>query len=472
MGRAVPFALLLALALGATGGMTGCAGGPDRPNIVLVVLDTVRDDYTGVGGSEVPRTPQLDLIAGEGTVFSSAWATAPWTVPSHASFFTGLLPSEHGCTHQTPSLDPSLPTIAEILTGAGYETAAFFSNTWLADRTTGLLRGFTRRIEAPQLGGRPGDPGRYRGDQGGRASNLNVQQWLRAREGDSPFFLFVNFLESHHPYDPSPAVRQAHLSDLDEHDHVSSNWVMEYQAGLHPPETVDWQRIGRLYGGDVISTDQLLGDLVTLLRQMGLYDETVVIVTSDHGENLGDHDLIAHQFSVHETLLAVPLVVRFPDRLPPGIRTAPVMLTDLFATLLDAAEVDGVEPPRHSVSLLNEALPASRPLIAEYSTPHPSLLAALKQINPEADMARLSRAFRTVRHDNLRLTQDSDGVIQLHDVEADPAQTRNLATERSEDVASLLMLLKSSLPEKAFEGQPLDIDESTREQLRSLGYIR
>jgi arylsulfatase A-like enzyme len=452
--------------------MTGCGAGPERPNIVLVVLDTVRDDYTGVGGSEVPRTPQLDLIASEGTVFPNAWATAPWTVPSHASFFTGLLPSEHGCTHQTPSLDPSLPTIAEILTGAGYETAAFFSNTWLADRTTGLLRGFSQRLEAPQLGGRPGDPGRYRGDQGGRASNLNVQQWLQAREGESPFFLFVNFLESHHPYDPSPAVRQAHLSDLDEHDHVSSSWVMEYQAGLHPAETVDWQRIGRLYGGDVISTDQLLGDLVTTLQRMDLYDDAVVIVTSDHGENLGDHDLLAHQFSVHETLLEVPLILRFPVRLEPGLRNVPVMLTDLFATLLDVAEIDGVELPRNSVSLLSDTRSTPRPLIAEYSTPHPSLLAALGQINPEADMTGLSRAFRTVRHDNLRLTQASDGSIQLHDVEKDPAQTRNLATERPEEVAHLLMLLKSSLPEEVFEGQPLEIDEATREQLRSLGYIR
>ena len=87
-------------------------------------------------------------------------------------------------------------------------------------------------------------------------------------------------------------------------------------------------------------------------------------------------------------------------------------------------------------------------------------------------MAGLSRAYRTVRHDNLRLTQASDGSLQLHDVEVDPAQTRNLATERPEDVASLLMLLKSTLPEEVFEGQPLDIDEPTREQLRSLGYIR
>jgi arylsulfatase A-like enzyme len=464
--------LLPVLSLGGVGGMIGCDAAPGRPNIVLVVLDTVREDYTGVGGSEVPRTPHLDRIAGEGTLFLNAWATAPWTVPSHASFFTGLLASEHGSTHQTPSLDPSLTTIAEILTGAGYETTAFFSNTWLADRTTGLLRGFSQRVEAPQLGGAPGDPGRYRGDQGGRASNLNVQQWLRAREGDSPFFLFVNFLESHHPYDPSPAVRKAHLSDLERHDHVSSNWVMEYQAGLHPVETVDWQRIGRLYGGDVISSDQLLGDLVTTLQQMDLYDETVVIVTSDHGENLGDHGLLAHQFSVHETLLAVPLVVRYPGRLQPGVRTDPIMLTDLFATLVDVAGVEGVELPRHSISVLNEALTAQRPLIAEYSTPHPSLLAALRQINPDVDMAGLSRAFRTVRHGNLRLTQASDGSLQLHDLEVDPAQTRNLATERPEDVVSLLMLLKSSLPDKAFEGQPLDIDESTREQLRSLGYIR
>ncbi len=114
-------------------GIAACA--PPRPDIVLVVLDTVRRDHTGVGGASDGATPRLDGLMAEGTAFRNAWANAPWTVPSHASLFTGLLPSEHGCTAASPRLGPDRRTLAEVLAAAGYDTGAFFSNPWLYDRS-------------------------------------------------------------------------------------------------------------------------------------------------------------------------------------------------------------------------------------------------------------------------------------------------------------------------------------------------
>ncbi len=450
----------------------GCGQRDTPPNIVFVVLDTVRDDHTGVGGGSQQLTPNLDLLASQSTVFRNAWANSPWTVPSHASFFTGLLSSGHGCTHQHPRLDTTWPTLAELLGGAGYQTAAFYSNPWLSDRTTGLLRGFALKREAPLAGGLPNDPGRYRGDQGGRASVFNVQDWLQQRERRAPFFIFVNFLEAHLPYDPPPDLRQRFSNPRPQEDLVSGAWGMEYQAGLHAFADVDWPRVGELYAGDVMSADRLLGGLLRILENEDLVDQTVLIVTSDHGENLGDHGLVDHQFSVHETLLAAPLVIRAPGRLAPGERNDPVMLTDLFATVVQLAGLQGVRIPTASRSLLGEAAPAYRPLIAEYARPQEHLLHSLQNLNPECDLESLARSFQTVRVGRLRLTLASDGSQQLHDLQADPGQERNLSEAYPAEVSTLKSLLERLIPASGVPpGDEIQLDDQTREQLRSLGYV-
>lgn len=281
---------LAALALGAA----GCGRGRAGPNIALIVLDTVRRDYTGVGADSgaVSFTPTLDRLGFEGAVFTNACANAPWTVPSHASFFTGLLPSEHGCATANPRLVTTQPTVAELLDRAGYATAAFYSNPWLAERTTGLLRGFRQTFEAPigtlhQLESRLGD-------QGGRNILGHFENWFSGRDPKRPFFVFVNFLEAHLPYDPPDDYRRAHLADLPADDAVSIRWGHEFNAGLHPAAAVDWPRVRRLYGGDVNAADRFLAGALDVLRRHGALDNTLLVVTSDHGENLGEHGLLEH----------------------------------------------------------------------------------------------------------------------------------------------------------------------------------
>ena len=463
--------LAIAAAAGLLAGVSGCGGDNRQPNIVVVVLDTVRDDHTAPGGSRRGLTPTLDDFAADATVFSNAWATAPWTPPSHASMFTGMLPTEHGCTHQYPRLDPALPTLAELLSRAGYQTAAFYSNPWLSDRTTDICRGFAVRREAPPRGGVRGDRGSWKGDQGGRATNFQAREWLQERDRGRPFFLFVNFLESHDPYDPAPAVRRQLLPGVDPADAVDSAWILEYQAGLHPPDTVAWNRVRGLYAGDVATTDALLLSLLNNLREAGVGENTVVIITSDHGENLGDHDLVSHQFSVHESLLAVPLVVSAPGRLAAGRRDDPVLLSDLFATLLECAGVADAPERRFSRSLLGPPSERGRPLVAEYARPGDVLLDAIAEMNPDVELSWRRRALKTIRVGDLRLTVADDGWQALHDVARDPGQEIDLAGERPADAAALRTLLDSLLGGRETRTGEVEIDAATREQLRSLGYV-
>jgi len=462
----LPLALAMAmLVFGA-----GCGPRKPRPNIVLVVMDTVRHDLDTL--DSVGR-PTLRALARESTVFDNAWSCAPWTVPSHASMFTGMLASGHHCTHQNPHLDAEKTTLAELLTAQGYDTAAFYSNPWLSGRTTGLLRGFVTLKESPVSGGLKGDSGTWRGDQGGRGSVTFFRRWLQKEKGDKPFFAFVNLLEAHLPYDPPPGVRQALLPEMDPQAQVTGQWGMEYQAGLHAYGDVDWERLRGLYWGDVATVDHLLSGITASLEEFGLAENTVLIVCSDHGENLGDHELVDHQFSVHETLLAVPLLIRAPGYLVVGHRADPVMLSDLFATIRELAQVKGGDNSRHSHSLLGEPEPASRPLVAEYARPQSSLVGSLAQLNPELDRDHIERSLRTIRVGDLRLTLGSDGEVVLNDLASDPRQKVNIAGERAADVVALRALLEQELAVyRQGASSEVKLDDATREQLRSLGYVR
>ena len=444
----------------------GCSGRADRsPNIIVVVLDTVRDDVEHLNqeGQGDPM-PTLTRLGEESAVFANAWSNAPWTLPSHASILTGLLPSEHGCNGWDPFLSERHRTFGERLSEAGYDPVAFFSTPWLTDSLSGMMRGFEiNYVESRDerlIHGRDGS-------QGGTASNENIARWLEGRDGDKPFLMFVNYLEAHLPYDPSAAMRETYLPDLPRDDVVTTLWAYEYNAGLHPEESVDWERIRRLYAADASYADALLSDLVTMLEEHGLLDDSVLIVTSDHGENLGEYGLMDHQFGIFETLLDVPLVVRAPGLLPPGIREDPTMLIDIFPTVLEMARVENVPDLPHARSLLEPPSNPDRPLIAQYSGCNPSLVERMLELNPDLDAESMRAAYGSVRVGNLRLTVGSDGSNRVEDYATSPEDMIDLKTEGRAVAGALRALLPGI-------GRPTgeyEIDEEMREELRSLGYL-
>ena len=465
--------------------LAACGAGPAResaPDVVLVVLDTLRRDACDPslgekGGESVLSTlaqglpggltPNLAALAREGVVFTQAFSAAPWTVPSHASILTGLLPSSHGCIARRPRLIHPERTLAELLRAKGYQTAAFFSNPWLSERASGVLRGFDVQEESP-IGGL-GVLATGRGDQGGARTLGNVERWLGERDPDRPLFLFVNLFEAHLPYDPPLSVRRSFSPPLPDDDQVSIQWGHEFNAGLHPSDQVDWERVRRLYAADVHQVDRLLGRLIGILKGAGLYDDTLLVVTSDHGENLGDHGLMEHQFSVHETLLAVPLVVRWPAG-HPGSSSLPVSTADIFATVAKSAGVIPDGPRPHSLPLSpGEEGDPRRAIFSDYFQPHPELIALLHSLNPKGNFAAFEQARRTVRSGPMRLTVTSGGGVRLYDMQADPPQEHDLSAERPRVLTRLERLL-AEVPIDMPTGEVPVMDEATRAKIEGMGY--
>ncbi|MBD3349206.1 MAG: sulfatase-like hydrolase/transferase [Candidatus Eisenbacteria bacterium] len=445
----------------------GCSEASSRPNMVIVVLDAVRRDHVG---AEIPGsdgrsvTPNVDRLAAHGTTYSNAWANGPWTLPSHVSMFTGLLPSRHGCTGAGFRFESDEPTFAELLDDAGYETVAFYSNPWLSDALSGMMRGFDHQYV---------DPGSdlsilSSGSQGGAETLERIERWLDGRDGDRPFLMFVNFLEAHLPYDPPSSYREEHLADIPDDEVVSVQWAHEVNARVRRPESDEWERVRRLYAGDVHASDALFGALVSLLEGKDLYDDAFVVVTSDHGENLGDHGFTDHQFGVFESLLAVPLVAKSPGSVErdAGERDDPVMLTDLFPTVLELAGVAGAPPRRHARSLLAPPSEDDRLLIAEYVVPG-LLRDHIHKINPSLEEPWLYASYATVRSGDVRLTIGSDGSVELTDYSDDPLRREHLE-ERGRELAEEL---DGVLPAPGSPSEGPHIDPELRETLRSLGYV-
>jgi len=461
----------------------------DRPNIVLVILDTVRYDYTSLElkfGEKMDLTPHLKSLASKSTVFPNSWSNAPWTVPAHASMFTGLLPAQHACTSKQVYLDKRFPTIAEILNKSGYETTAFFSNPWLNNEATGLMRGF-QTIEEVWVGGLS-KLSRGMGNQGGVLINQNIQKWLKNRTQKKPFFLFVNYLEAHLPYDPHLEYREKHLKNLKPDDSISIKWAHEFNAGLYEADKVDWKKVREMYAGDVNTADNLLGVLLQMLKEFGVYDKTVIIVTSDHGENLGEHGLMEHQFSVHENVLLVPLVIRAPGILKQGINHQPVMLSDLFDTIIELAGAEytadaDVDAATDTDTVFSHSLiPAKgttqserrRYIVSEYAGAPGGLLEHLKHLNPQLDTTPLSLAYKTVTDGEWRFTISSDAKRMLYNLDKDPQQTIDYSSMYPEIANEMEGYLENifSILKQAADKPARQLDEETKKKLKSLGYIQ
>jgi len=317
---------------------------PHRPtSVVLVVLDTVRADHCSAYGYGQPTTPRLDALAAEGLLFEQARTVAPWTLPSHASLFTGRRPSQHGCTWEHRWLLDRFDTMAETLGAAGMETFGATTNP-NASSLYNLQQGFTTFVETWTR------REQRRGLEDSAIANAEIGEWLERRDSRKPFFLFVNYADAHLPYAPLPP-RDSRYGEAGERARALARRGDLLQATLLGREQVgegDRAGLATLYDGDLSTADARLGELLDLLERHDLVDDTLVIVTSDHGESLGEEGRVDHQLGLMEELLRVPLVVRFPGRIAPARIPEPVALTDLkgwIDEIVDGRVPDWSPPP-------------------------------------------------------------------------------------------------------------------------------
>ncbi|SEV88495.1 sulfatase [Natrinema salifodinae] len=339
-------------------------------NVLFVVLDTVRKDHLGPYGYERETTPELSAFAEEATVFESAIAPAPWTLPVHASLFTGRYPSQHGADQGSPYLDDAT-TLASVLSAAGYDTACYSSNAWITPYT-GLTNGFDdhdsffevlpRDVLSGPLASawqavndndylrdiasklvRVGAVAHAKLASGEGADSKTPSVIDRTRsfiddsDGDEGWFAFVNLMDAHLPYYPPEEYREEFAPGVDP-DAVCQN-SKEYNSGARDVDDDEWEAIRGLYDAEIAHMDAELGRLFAWLRETGQWEETTVVVCADHGELHGEHDLYGHEFALYDELINVPLLVKHPD-LEADRRDDLVELLDLYHTTLDAVDVD------------------------------------------------------------------------------------------------------------------------------------
>lgn len=419
------------------------ASSPPRPtpdparHVVLVTLDTLRADHVGAyGGAAAAATPHLDSLAAQGALLEEVWTHVPLTRPAHVSLFSGLLPTLTGVRDNvSPAAVPDAPLLAEVLKGEGFETGAFVSAAVVA-RASGLDRGFD--VYSDELGAGRQDPdflntAQRRGDE----TLAEAVAWLEAKvaqAGSSRLFLWLHLYDPHEPYDP--------------------------------PEPYATRYAQRPYAGEVAWTDELVGRLDAALERLGLARETLLVVTSDHGEGLGDHDELLHGFFAYESTLRVPLLLRGAG-IVAGLRLArPTGLVDLYPTVLDLA---GLAAPEGRLSGQSLA-----PLLRGEKAPEPASEAA---VYAESLVARLHFGWgelRAVRRGGWKYIDAPRP--ELYDLGHDPGETQNLVDAHRSEARRLRRALERFRVQEEAGGQggpPVTgaLPEQRLEELGALGYV-
>jgi len=330
-------------------------------NVLLLVLDTVRALDLGVYGLDRPTTPGLARLAADGVVFDWAFSTSSWTLPSHASLFTGK-PAHELSANWTRPLDRAVPTVAEALRAEGYLTAGFIANLLFVSRDWGLGRGFNHYEDHPITPGellvssalgfklqsiRPLRRALGLHEMPGRKSaarlNRDFLAWLDAQPGDRPFFAFINYYDAHQPYLPPAAWDRRFATSSQPRAHFYDYRLHEvgYERE-HQFTAAEYRREREAYQASIAYLDGELDRLFSDLEQRGVLDRTLVIVTSDHGEHFGEFGLTGHGNSLYTQVTQVPLILRYPAVIPRNRRVgAPATIGDVPATILELTGAAG-----------------------------------------------------------------------------------------------------------------------------------
>lgn len=431
--------------------------------MVVVTLDTVRADHCSVYGYARPTTPGLEALAHEGTTFEAAYAPMATTSPSHATMFTGLHPRTHGVVKNGLVLAATVPTLAEVMRGAGYETAAFVSSYVLNTRF-GLARGFERydddftganaSFKSPVWEGMT-----VEGTFDRRADEVTskVATWLDARaatqqEGAAPpprkpLFLWVHYFDPHDPYEPPEPYRTRFAPDRPDADALARDVAA--------------------YDGEIAFTDAELTRLVAALDRILGARNTLLIVVGDHGEGLMDHGHMHHGLMLFEEAVRVPWIARFGGHVRAGARvTAPVGLVDLAPTLLALAGVAPQSLATQGVSLaptLTEGTPLpERPVVMERRLYKTSPVDGFAVNGPK--LAIRLGAWKYVE-------APDEGTRQLFDVASDPHERVDRAAAepaRVDELAKRLAAWRAATPLGEAMLPALPSEEEQR--LRALGY--
>lgn len=448
--------------------LVGACTRDTRPDVLLVVVDTLRADHLGSHGYAKPTSPRLDAFAARATRFARAHSTSSWTAPSVASILTGLYPAEHGVQRSTSVLNPAVPTIAEAFRAAGYATAALTANPVFVSPRMGFDRGFEhfetlhgRKVTAEQpVKMIPLDPTFQSFVEVATADRMTdaALHWIAAQRGARrPWFVLVHYIDPHADYFPPPELAArfgvapgAPLSGVDQRPVLRS---------FKAPAGADLETLTALYDAEIAFADEHIGRLLQSVEKEGR--PTLVVVTADHGEELGDHGGLLHGQTLFQEQLHVPLLVGVPGESEARVVDTPVSLAGLWATIAALAGIDPA-PAGTGASFAGlargESVPASS-VFADLETPSPGMAAVHRRGMIDGDWKMIVRADGgELLFDLARDPRERGGEIagggQLGRLRAELAR-RDLAAEAR---------LAGAAPET------IELSPEVRAQMKALGY--
>ena len=486
----------------------------ERPNVLFIVWDTVRADHLSLYGYDKPTTPRLGQFAERATVYERATSPGMWTLPAHAAIFTGLPGTTHGANAKHRWLDGHHETLAEILNGSGYQTFGVSTNL-IASQMSNLAQGFDT-FETTFPRGAKGRSGRYsRAAKAATTAKLlprdastemspkfagNAdEKWAKAiykdaapvlrkalvqfvdkRQSEKPWFAYLNMMEAHTPRVPTEAARHKVMNGASVELGLATDASLAasnaFIVGKNTYSADELIAINGVYDATLIDLDNATGNLLDDLEERGILHDTLVIIVSDHGESLGEHQLLEHRWSMYDALLHVPLVIRWPGQ-SEGVRIPDRVSTiDLFATVLDAAGVQVPDNPGiRSKSLRNREYD---PIVySEMLDPFASQMKNVKARWPDHDVTPWLRTYDVAYEGDHKLLRACDGQAEVFDVSADPLELAPMADpSRATSLGKAFDAWRSDLvpydPSKRApdDGARKQADEEVAMQ-RALGYV-
>ncbi len=423
-------AVLLMTVVTAAVWLGGCSG-EKRYNVLFICVDTLRPDRLGYNGHSRPTSPAIDKLSGEGMRFPKCYSAAGWTLPSMATMFTGQYPKDHGATDFQWSVAPHVPTLAGMLRREGYDTRAYVSHLILKPEF-GLADGFKSYDYSVLNVGHP-----HKVATSKQLTDLAIND-LRTIE--KPFFVWVHYFDPHFAYLPHGNWRRFGDSPIDRYDQ------------------------------EIAHTDYHIARLLDELKKRRLYENTIIIFTSDHGEEFSEHNGSYH-YTLYEEVLLTPLVIRAPF-VEPGVNNAVAEQIDFLPTILGMLDIPA-EADLPGRDLLGEQ-GDPRPIFFERDRPPPWVQRGVIDGHDKLvviELADSSKIPITSRGTYSKVVNVEPG-IYMYDLSNDPGETRNLYAESNPRAKELLALLARQFAGPKQRVHEVEVDEELNKKLRSLGYIR
>jgi arylsulfatase A-like enzyme len=463
-------------------------------------MDDVRSDHLSCYGYQQKTSPNIDKVAQNGVIFENAFSTAEWSPPSHASLFTGKYPSYHKTLGMNLFLNKANTTLGDILSQNGYQTIGISCNPLIGSES-GFNKGFQKYIDMSKT------PLSFKWLKNPRAiirtliygpdSNTFrateiIKSFLKEKVvRRKPFLLFVNFMNGHHPYDPPKPFKKKFCKNFDECELFLIEFMLNHFFGkttekiydsnldIHKLRyiaagklfwgfmqkkleisTEEWDLIKSWYDGEIAYLDYRIGNLVNFLKNNDLFEKTLLILTSDHGESFGEHRLATHTSGLYDSLIHVPLIMTYPDMIPKQKRIKNIVsIMDIFSTILEILDIRV-----HDLNVQSKSLyPFEERVFHEFVCAECG-----RRQNP---FGYYEKGFKCLRSDLYKYILSHDGKEEFYNINDDPLEQVDLSQKYPEKITYLRKQLEKTIDISYFGYDIPKQKEIMLKRLKALGYL-